>query len=309
MSLRVGALCSGYGGLELALGELGLDTVVSWFAEISEPAAAVMSARFGAPNLGDLAEVDCVESVDVVTAGFPCQPFSVAAASWGTRRGVDDERWLIDDVVSIWVSSGARWLVLENVRGLFSASDGEAFGKVVDALSNVGAYARWSCVRAADIGACHRRDRWFCLVSRDGVFPSWELDLCETAVPDVLLPTPTARDHKDTPGMTLHKGHESDTVPRAIYGLDRAGITDWGRYAPAIERHEFVFGRQAPPPLVDGKLSPRFVEWMMMLPDGWVSDFDVSRTKKLQMLGNGVVPRQAAAALAALTACGASVEA
>ena len=62
--------------------------------------------------------------------------------------------------------------------------------------------------------------------------------------------------------------------------------------------------RPAPDPTVDRgrgpRLNPRFVEWMMGLPDGWVSDSGASRTQQLRMLGNGVVPQQAALALGLL---------
>ncbi len=76
----------------------------------------------------------------------------------------------------------------------------------------------------------------------------------------------------------------------------------WGAYGAAIERHAQVLGRPAPSPTVPGKggkprLSPRFVEWMMMLPEGWVCDVEgVSRNARLKALGNGVCPPQAVAA-------------
>lgn len=80
------------------------------------------------------------------------------------------------------------------------------------------------------------------------------------------------------------------------------GGTRWGDYAPAILRWEGLT-RPAPPPLTpDGKtgkprLSPAFVEWMMGLPDGWVTDCPVTRNQAIRALGNGVVPQQAAQAL------------
>jgi DNA (cytosine-5)-methyltransferase 1 len=52
-----------------------------------------------------------------------------------------------------------------------------------------------------------------------------------------------------------------------------------------------------PPTLVDGKLNAKFVEYMMGLPGGWVTDLDLSRSQQLKMLGNGVVPQQAYYAL------------
>ena len=75
---------------------------------------------------------------------------------------------------------------------------------------------------------------------------------------------------------------------------------EWGHYAPAIERWERTIGRPAPAPTDDGKLSSRFVEWMMGLPEGHVCALGLSRTAELKALGNGVCPQQAALALTLL---------
>ena len=77
----------------------------------------------------------------------------------------------------------------------------------------------------------------------------------------------------------------------------------WGEYAEAVARWEVVLGRPAPAPMEptgkDGtpQLSARFVEWMMGLEPGWVTDTATKRTQQLKILGNGVVPQQAAEAL------------
>lgn len=82
----------------------------------------------------------------------------------------------------------------------------------------------------------------------------------------------------------------------------RASAGDWARYEPAIRRWESILGRPAPSPTVLGQrgghvLNPVFVEWMMGLPGGWVTDIDsLSRSRMLHLLGNGVVPQQATAA-------------
>lgn len=79
--------------------------------------------------------------------------------------------------------------------------------------------------------------------------------------------------------------------------------TDWGKFAPAIHRWEQVLGREAPyPTKPDGKdgahrLSSAFTEWMMGLPEGWVTGCDLTRTEELKACGNGVVPQQAEMAL------------
>ena len=155
---------------------------------------------------------------------------------------------------------------------------------------------------------------------------------CEPAGPGVgaLMPTPTASDHKAGrhqagTGHSLTQAVQLLPTPTAsdgILGLPRTSgrppekstklatrleYTDYGDYAPAIARWEQVTGRDAPPPTTPprregGKpqLSARFVEWMMGLPAGHVTDLDLSRERQLRMLGNGVVPQQAALAVSTL---------
>lgn len=76
----------------------------------------------------------------------------------------------------------------------------------------------------------------------------------------------------------------------------------WGDYEPAISRWETILGREAPAPTELGprgkhRLTARFVEWMMGLPAGWVTDVELTRPQQLRTLGNGVVPQQALEAL------------
>lgn len=145
-----------------------------------------------------------------------------------------------------------------------------------------------------------------------------------------LLPTPTTADHgADAPGRTgapslstdfvtnllptplspMRDG-EAETLGDALSGRRKAGgdfttgADTWGDYADAIARWESVLGRPAPSPTEPGpkgnpRLSPIFVEWLMGLPAGHVTDpaIGLSRNQQLKALGNGVVPQQGAAAL------------
>jgi DNA (cytosine-5)-methyltransferase 1 len=82
---------------------------------------------------------------------------------------------------------------------------------------------------------------------------------------------------------------------------------DWGKYEAAIRRWETVLGRPAPEPTEIGprgnkRLSPIFVEWMMGLEFGWVTEFDFARKHLFRILGNGVVPQQAVLAITGLIA-------
>lgn len=126
-----------------------------------------------------------------------------------------------------------------------------------------------------------------------------------------LLPTPKAGDADFGLPRTSGRPPEKSThlATRIAYSvsdelspLAAMGSTDWGEYEPAIRRWEKVLGRTAPAPLVQGpkggsELSAAFEEWLMGLPAGWVTNIDVTHKQQKRMLGNGVVPQQAIAAL------------
>lgn len=110
-----------------------------------------------------------------------------------------------------------------------------------------------------------------------------------------LLPTPMTTDYKQTDCAGNWNRH-SPPLGTIVHG-------PWGRFEPAIRRWEAVMGRQAPAPTKpDGKddahrLSSKFTEWMMGLPDGWITDVGLTRNEELKACGNGVVPQQAELAL------------
>jgi DNA (cytosine-5)-methyltransferase 1 len=272
-TLTVAALCAGYGGLELGLGLAGVDVDLVWCAETDPHASAVMAAHYPyAPNLGDITSITDPPPADIVTAGFPCQPVSNA----GKRKGIHDERWLIDDVCKIGRRAGAQRIILENVAGIYNANGGDALARVVSALAENGFDARWTSVRASDVGAPHGRLRWFCIADSRR-----ELPFAHAYV-----------SRREEQRGAVPMGQELQTSERG------GGGTKWGQYAASIARWEPVVGRPPPNPTDSRQhLNPRFVEWMMGLPDGWVSDVVGSRGSALRCLGNGVVPQQAAYAL------------
>lgn len=116
----------------------------------------------------------------------------------------------------------------------------------------------------------------------------------------MLLPTPTAVHWARN--ATADRKVVKDTTNDAGWTLgDVAHAERWGDYAPAIARWERALGRPAPEPTEPGtkgqpRLAPAFVEWLMGLPAGWVTDH-LPRNPALRVLGNGVVPQQAAAAI------------
>lgn len=95
---------------------------------------------------------------DILTGGFPCQPFSQA----GKRRGTDDDRYLWPEMLRIIRLTKPRWVIAENVRGLFTMQGGLVFEQVCSDLENAGYEVRPFIIPAVSVDAPHRRDRiWF----------------------------------------------------------------------------------------------------------------------------------------------------
>jgi DNA (cytosine-5)-methyltransferase 1 len=120
----------------------------------------------------------------------------------------------------------------------------------------------------------------------------------------VLLCTPSASDGAG--GKTSRSGGRINEP--LLGGQAREMATAWGKYAPAIARWE-ALTRPAPPPTEPNKngnprLAAAFSEWLMGWPDGWVTnpDIGISRSDQLRIVGNGVCPQQASAALRYLLA-------
>ncbi|MEU6022621.1 DNA (cytosine-5-)-methyltransferase [Micromonospora sp. NPDC047134] len=157
---RIGSLCTGYGGLDLAV-ELVLGGQLTWYAETDRHATTVLAHHWPhVANLGDIRTIDwtTVTPVDIITAGFPCQDISNA----GKRAGITGAH------SSVWTHVAAavrvlrpRLLFVENVAALLR----RGFDVVHRDLAEIGYDTRWLCLRASDIGAAHRRDRLFLLAT------------------------------------------------------------------------------------------------------------------------------------------------
>ncbi len=93
---------------------------------------------------------------DVITAGFPCQPFSVA----GKRAGADDERNMWPATIECIRKVRPQYCLLENVPGLLTSG---YFGTILGDLAESGYDCRWRCLSAAEMGANHKRNRLWIL--------------------------------------------------------------------------------------------------------------------------------------------------
>lgn len=152
MTLTVGSLFSGIGGIDLGLERAGMK--VRWQVEIDPWCTRVLAKHW--PDVERFADVREVGShnlapVDVIAGGFPCQPVSFA----GKGLAQDDPRWLWPEFARVIRELRPRYALMENVPGLLA----RGFGDVLRDLAESGYDAEWDCIPAAAVGAPHRRDR------------------------------------------------------------------------------------------------------------------------------------------------------
>jgi DNA (cytosine-5)-methyltransferase 1 len=155
--MRHGSLFSGIGGFDLAAEWMGWTNV--FHVERDPFCQRVLAHHF--PNSQGFSDVKTFDGrpfrghVDILTGGFPCQPYSSA----GKRLGKDDERHLWPEMCRIILEVAPAYVVGENVRGLLNWNGGVVFEEVCADLEYLG-YEVWTGILpAAGVGAPHRRDR------------------------------------------------------------------------------------------------------------------------------------------------------
>lgn len=280
--MKIGSLCTGYGGLDLAV-EAYFNAETIWCAEIDKYASQVIEQRFDIPNHGNIKKIDwaSLEPIDILTAGYPCQPFSHA----GYRKGTDDDRHIFPYILEAISTLRPRYAVMENVRGHLSLG----LKEVLEGLASIGYAARWEIVRASQAGAPHQRARVFIVA-----YPN--SDACEKSrratgsIPSEAREIINRSDRPINGCSDKDASYSNDqhfTHNGQVQGLGR-------RFTSRCQMH-----MQEPPDALDqdDKLNAYFVEYMMGLPKGWVTETGLSRAQQLKMLGNGVVPQQAELAL------------
>lgn len=157
--MNFGSLFAGIGGIDLGLERAGM--TCEWQVEIDDYCNKVLEKHW--PNVERFKDVEKVGSqnlraVDLIAGGFPCQDVSLA----GKREGLSGERsGLWSEFARIICELKPRWVLVENVPGLYSTDNGDGFGTVLRDLDESGYDAEWDCIPAAAFGAPHLRYRVF----------------------------------------------------------------------------------------------------------------------------------------------------
>lgn len=154
------SLFSGIGGFDLAAEWVGWTNAFN--CEIDPFCRKVLKYHFpDAEQYGDIRTTDFTiwrDRIDVLTGGFPCQPFSLA----GKRKGAEDDRYLWPEMLRVIRTIRPRWVVGENVFGIVNWSEGMVFEQVCSDLEAAGYEVQPYLIPACGVGAPHRRDRcWF----------------------------------------------------------------------------------------------------------------------------------------------------
>ena len=164
--MKVGSLFAGIGGIDLGFQQAGFD--ILWANEIDRDACKTYKLNFPETKLfeGDIRKLDAskLENVDIITAGFPCQPFSVC----GKQKGFGDDRGnLFFEIMRIADAIEPKIIFLENVANLVEHDKGRTFNVIHNELVSRGYYLRYLVADACDYCIPQHRTRTYLLAFRD----------------------------------------------------------------------------------------------------------------------------------------------
>ena len=172
------SLFSGIGGIDVAVKLVLPDVKTIAYVEKDASCQTVLRARMADGSLDaariiddirNMSDMEAEEPIDIIFGGFPCQPFSLA----GKRKEADDDRNLWPEFINTITTLRPRYVFLENVPGILTSKQHEPYILTILADLYQGGYdAEWGTFKASDIGAPHKRERWFCL--------AWRRDLAIT---------------------------------------------------------------------------------------------------------------------------------
>ena len=308
-------LFAGIGGFRVALEGLGGQCLLS--AEIHSAARQVYEANFG--------PLDCVDvqrnfmtcpRVDIVTAGLPCQPFSVAGVgkrrSLGMPDGMDADSDLWESLFRSIDDARPKAILLENVPRLARLEGGQTLGWVLSELTARGYGAQWALSDAAAFVAQSRTRLFIVGLRTDAVPPNEQRTMHRTGLaPDLQL----ANLPPDGPRRSLAECLEDDVDDTCWLTQEQLRAADLHRQRQLARGNNFGLRRIK---VADATTCPTITAHMAKSPD-WAFEFDrgvrpptvletrrlmgfpsgfklpVSRFQALRLLGNSVVPPQVAA--------------
>ena len=303
--MRELSLFTGGGGGVYASKLLG-HTIIG-YVEFNEYCQKIIKQRIedgifdNAPIFGDIREFDGTPycgTVDLVSGGFPCQPFSVA----GRKKGKDDSRNMWPETIRVINEIKPKEAFLENVPGLLSSG---YFGTILNDLFKAGYDARWITLSASDCGAPHKRERLWILAYSNTQYDGFT--------------TTEKRESSEERNDSNEKGQKSTSESKGL-GILADTDSSWQLQSERLEQNQrgWISNDGQEISNTDGanverlRQSSRYEatipkleqsSWWAVEPDvGRVAHGVASRKHRLTALGNGQVPIVAARAYRILKA-------
>lgn len=158
-------LFAGVGGFHIASDKNGGKCVA--FSEIAKDAIEFYCKNHNISenkNLGDITKIKDLPEFDFMTAGIPCQSWSIA----GKRLGFDDDRGqLWNDTLYILNKKRPKAFLFENVKGLTDKCNRDAFNYILERIKDLGYYATWKVINSYDYGSPQMRERVYIVGFRE----------------------------------------------------------------------------------------------------------------------------------------------
>ena len=297
-------LFSGIGGFSLGLERAGFETVA--FCEIDKYCQKVIKKFWDKKIYNDVKEItkqklksDGIEFPEIITGGFPCQPFSIA----GARKGTDDNRHLWPEMFRIIKEFKPRWVIGENVRGIINIQDGMVFENVCTDLEGEGYEVRAFNIPAAGVGAPHKRERiWIVANSRRTLRQGSELGRTNANESE----QENAYQYQRSSGTPEHNVANSKSIESYV-GKHRKHQTEGNGQSETrgesgedvanadSERQQKQWGSES----IQEKVSRQTTRTRFECESGWSVEPDVGRVAhglsgrvhRLKALGNSIVPK------------------
>lgn len=289
--MKVGSLFSGGGLGDFGFMAAGME--IAWQVEIDEYCQKILALRYPeSKKYTDIKELKGgeLEKVDIITGGFPCQPFSVA----GKRKGQDDNRYLWPEMLRVIKECRPRWVVGENVPGIVNM----ALDTVCSDLESEG-YEVWPIIFPSHaLGAWHKRDRLW-IVGHSRLFRPSEHEKQTTGIkqsskiisnsPDTRIKGVCQRENSTNENVANQKfsnkrsvgKSSSQNIPDTSSKRRKPWTNNGGENGQEIRRSESN---------LDG-IERRWESWWQSEPAvGRVAYGIADRVHRLKMLGNGQVP-------------------
>ena len=292
--LKVLDLFSGLGGFSLGLESTGFFETIA-FVEKDEFCQKVLKKNFkNIPIEGDIRNVKGDRyKADVITGGFPCQPFSVA----GKRKGTDDDRYLWDETIRIVRECKPRWFIGENVEGLVNIQDGMVLRQVQNDLEEEGFEVQCLIIPASGIGAWHQRKRVWILAysNNNGSYRQKRNETIESS--NEQEKRLSVRDDQDVPNTNSRlsigeneevqaRGNTSTTSGEDVWNTEstRQSSSSMGPGKREFGRAN-SWGKQCESNWWQTQSS------LCGVPNGVSYELDKDRSSRIKSLGNSIVPQ------------------